>query len=396
MRQYSALTWTFFALGIGLVAYAWLTPPQPYTEARTIGTRVSEFKELMRRFQEIARDKNASYAFAVLLRAKLAPNTDLHLLGHAIGDVMYEQKGVDGIAECTQELRNACSHAVVIGALNEFGTEALPMIRDACKKAPGGAGAYTMCFHGLGHGVFAYYSYSLPETVEFCRSTGTAEYENEEFSQCVSGAVMELMGGGGHDREAWLQAREKYLDPTQPLRPCDTALIPEETKALCFIYLTPRFFELAGANLGRPDPALFPKAFSFCEAIPASDMLLRDACYGGFGKEFIVLAGERDIRNVARYTDTAFQKTLSWCALAGSQEGEDACIGDAVASVFWGGENNPDGAFRFCALVSTEKSSACYGRLASDIRAYVEETERQNTLCARIPEALRGTCEASI
>lgn len=396
MPKYGALTWAVFALGMGFIVYAFFAPPQPYEEARFIGAHVSGFNELLSRFQNLAREKGAEYAFEVLLRASLPPHTDLHLLGHGVGDVLYEQNGVKGIAKCTQDFRNACSHSLVIGALGEFGTEALPQIREACTRAPGGGGAYAMCFHGLGHGVFAYFDYLFPETVEFCKSTGTAEAGYQEFSQCVSGAVMELMGGGGHNRDAWIASREMYLDDMHPLHPCDTRVIPDETKALCLIYLTPRLFELAGADLARPNPATFPKAFSFCESLPENSYHLRSACYGGFGKEFVVLAGERDIRNVSDYSDDAFKTAISWCALAGNVLGERACLGDAVASIFWGGENNPDGAFRFCALVDEEHAAACYERLATDIQAYVRDDSMRETLCMRLPKGAQSVCSPSL
>lgn len=383
-----------FILGIlscAAVFFSFFSP----SEGREIFESNGEqaFQEISEQYKTLARERGAKHAFEILLQAKTPPNIDMHLLGHEIGNILYEQEGVEGIANCTQDFRNACSHAVVIGALNEFGTDALPMIRDACKKAPGGSGAYTMCFHGLGHGVFAYYSYSLPETVEFCRSTGTVNYQNEEFSQCVSGAVMELMGGGGHDREAWLLAREKYLDAVHPLRPCDTALIPEETKGLCFIYLTPRLFELAGANLGNPEPTLFPKAFSFCDELSEDYVRLREACFGGFGKEFIVLAGERDIRNVASYSDKAFRRALVWCTLSGISKAEEACVADALSSIFWGGENDPDSAFRFCSLVDEGKvRSACFARLSRDIAHYISSNSLRQELCGRLSTEFQISC----
>ncbi len=166
-----------------------------YSEATAIGVGVEDFTQLSDRFQNLAKEKGALYAYEVLRRAVLPPGTYVHLLGHTVGDELYKQKGVSGIADCTQEFRNACSHTIVIGALNEFGSEkALSLIHEACKKAPGGSGAYTMCHHGLGHGVFAYYGYDLTKTDAFCKKTGTAAYHNREYVECMGGAIMELMG----------------------------------------------------------------------------------------------------------------------------------------------------------------------------------------------------------
>ena len=367
----------------------------PYAEAETIGQGVANFKELSDRFAALAQKKGGVYAYDVLRQASLPPNTDLHLLGHAVGDILYAQKGVAGIADCTQDFRNACSHAVVIGALNEFGPSdsTLKKIDDACKQAPGGSGAYTMCYHGLGHGVFAYFGYDLQKTDGFCKRMGTAQYHDEQYTQCVGGAIMELMGGGGHDHDAWLAARQKYLT-SDPLAPCDSALITQAAKGFCYIYITPQLFEAAGAKLARPDPITFPKAFSFCDAIPTSKQSNRDACFGGFGKEFIPLAGDRDIRKVATFSDQAYATAAQWCDLAAPQDGKESCIAQEVESVFWGGENDPAASFRFCSVAPFALQSACYKRIALSIKRYLPEASQQQW-CDKLAPEYEDGCQPS-
>jgi hypothetical protein len=308
---------------------------------------------------------------------------------------LYSQKGVDGIMVCTQDFRNACSHSIVIGALNEFGEPALSMIRDACKKAPGGSGAYTMCYHGLGHGVFAFFSYEIPQTVEFCRKTGTPEYGNREYTECVGGMIMELMGGGGHDLNAWVASRQKYLDPLEPLAPCMGTLIPEDAKQVCLTYLTPRLWELAGINMGTPQPNMFAAAFEYCDAIPRSQLVLRDACYGGFGKEFLPLTVNRDIRDDVQYSDAQLRTVIEWCGFAGTEDGVRACVVDAVASAFWGGEKDPQTAFRLCKEASgAGLGESCYRALARNIGTYTNGS-RQEDLCSQIPTEFRDRCSES-
>lgn len=362
------------------------------SEAATIGKDVHDFKELSKRFESLADEKGGEYAFYILGIAQLPPNTDLHLLGHVVGDKLYEQSGVDGIAICTQDFRNACSHSIVIGALNDFGSAALPMIRDACKSAPGGPGAYTMCFHGLGHGVLAYYGYSMPETIEYCKQTGTPEYMQREYIECVGGSIMEIIGGGGHDPDVWARQRAKYLSPDDATGLCLGTLMPDDVREICLVYITPYLFEAAGLNLGNPNPAGFPKAFSYCDAIPKDDTALKRACYGGFGKEFVPMAGSRDIRKVDAFNDNQFSRAISWCRMSGNDEGTAYCISEAVGSVFWGGENNPEASFRFCGLVqSGNERDACYERLAGDIQSYVMGPKRSQ-LCSRVPEKQRILC----
>jgi hypothetical protein len=377
--------------GWALVAYIVL-PTSPYAEARSIGTNVRDFAELSERFRSLADERGAVYAFEVLRRAALPPDTDLHLLGHVVGDELYLQQGPGGIAVCTQDFRNACSHTIVIGTLNEFGASdaTVEMIRDACTEAPGGSGAYTMCFHGLGHGVFAYFEYDIPHAVDFCRQLGTAEYGTQEYTQCVGGMIMELMGGGGHDPEEWERANARYLDPHDPLAPCDGPLIPDDAKNFCYIYLTPHLFDVAGADRARPDPLVFPKAFSLCDDI--GDVSLRRVCWGSFGKEFVPLAGLRDIRQVDQFSDDEFGLAISWCMLAPQEKAKEACIEQALSSVFWGGENDPNASFRFCALVDEgPMRDSCYRELARNIASYIQGEQRKG-LCARVPESMQEQC----
>ena len=299
-----------------------------YPEVQDVAAKASawSFADLSSYFRVLAQEKGAVYAYKVLGVAKLPPNIDLHLLAHEVGDVLYTQEGIDGIKECTSDFRNACSHSIVIGALQDFGTgkATIPKIQAACKLAPGGPGAYTMCFHGLGHGVFAYFGYDMQKAVAFCKRLGTREYGNQEFTQCVGGMIMELVDGGGHDHERWLVANKKYLDPHDPLAPCDGKLIPQEAKSFCYSYLTPHLFQVAGADLGHPDPATFPAAFKMCD--PITDTNLKYVCYGSFGKEFIPLAGARDIRRVDAFSDEEYKTAIDWCMLAPYDEAREACI----------------------------------------------------------------------
>ena len=368
------------------------TALQSYPETKELAAKQWTFNELSDYFTALAEKQGAVYAYQVLKVATLPSGIDMHLMGHVVGEVLYTQEGISGIEECTQDFRNACSHTIVIGALQDFGTgdDTVAKIQAACEKAPGGLGAYTMCYHGLGHGVFAYFGYSIPQTVAMCQRFGTVAHGNQEYPQCVGGMTMELVGGGGHDPELWAVAHEKYLDPGDPLAPCDGPLIPDVTKSFCYTYLTPHLFGAAGTNLGNPDPATFSKAFSFCTTI--SDQALRGVCYGGFGKEFIPLAGARDIRNVDSFSDEVYQTAIEWCLKGPGVEAQDACIGQALSSVYWGGENDPNASFRFCSLVEDgHAQDACYRSLAGYVASYSTGAARTK-LCERLPEADVATC----
>ena len=58
----------------------------------------ADFAEIFKYFEQLAKQKGAEYAFAALAKAPLPPNTDLHLLGHVVGDELYKQQGLRGIS----------------------------------------------------------------------------------------------------------------------------------------------------------------------------------------------------------------------------------------------------------------------------------------------------------
>lgn len=365
-----------------------------FAEAATIANGSSSFEDLAGRFETLAHEKGGVYAFDVLKHAAIPPNTDMHLLAHRVGDILYKQKGIDGIQYCTQDFRNACSHTIVVGALADFGESALPQIKAACQKAPGGPGAYTMCYHGLGHGVLAYYGYSIPETVALCNKTGTKEYNFRESIECIGGAVMELQGGGGHDRDAWLLAQKKYLgSKSKPLALCLGPLVPEAAKAQCITYLTAELLKAAGMDMGNPDPAFYAKAFALCKTVPLAQADLRNVCYGSFGKEFVAIAASRDIRRVDALADEKYETIVDWCMLAEPLSGKKACVKDVVVSLFWGGENDPAASFRVCSLAKEDSVRAsCYEGLAKNISQYVREPSARTELCNKLPEHARHLC----
>ncbi|NQV92955.1 hypothetical protein HQ403_00475 [Candidatus Kaiserbacteria bacterium] len=351
------------------------------------------FKELSVYFEDLAKEKGASYAFDVLGRVELPQNIDLHLLGHIVGDQLYIQEGIDGIKKCSQDFRNACSHSVVIGALIENGEGILPEVKNACHGAPGGVGAYTMCFHGFGHGVLAYNDYTLPDAVEFCKKVGTEEFYNREYVECVGGAVMEMIAGV-HDRATWEEKSHIYFKESDPLYPCSADFIDDEVRGICYTYLTPHLFEAVGANLGKPTAYDFDKAFKLCSVLPEKDTLSRNACYGGFGKEFVVLAQNRDIRKIESMNEEQLRKVFSWCLLADTKEGVTQCMFSAVQSLYWGGENDPGAVTRFCSLI--EESSyqgACFGEIIGAMSTYVNDSVYREEYCKKIPFQYRNQCK---
>lgn len=356
------------------------------------------FKEIATYFQNLAKEKGGAYAFEILKVAQIPLNIDMHLLAHTVGDILYKEKGVDGIAVCTHDFRNACSHSIVIGLFFEQDEDALGVIAKACRNAPGGSGAYTMCFHGLGHGVLAYAGYDLEKAVELCKKTGTPLYQNQEAYQCISGSIMEIINGV-HDRELWEERHNLYFKVDDPLYPCSASFIPDGARHLCYLYLTPHLFGVVGADVGFPSPNDFEKAFTFCDKIPIDEFGNRDACYGGFGKEFVVLAAGRDIRTstLEQVSDKQLRQSYEWCLLADSKEGTAACVLHATNSLYWGGENDRSLAIRFCSVIDeVYYQRSCFMNLIGNVSFYIQEQTYKKEFCEEIPLVYREECHAKL
>lgn len=364
-----------------------------YPEASYLKGKNLSFKELSGYFKDLATKKGAVYAFEVLKIAQLAPQTDFHLLGHVVGDVLYKQKGVEGITVCTQDFRNACSHSIVIGIFSDKGEEGLSEITDACKKAPGGTGAYTMCFHGLGHGILASTGYDFAKTVSLCKKTAPSSSQSE-YVECFGGAVMEIISGGFHDRHIWASKRLEYLDLQNPLGLCYRDFVDNLGREICMTYITPYLWEAVGANLGNLKDTDFEKSFAICNSIESSQKVERDACFGGFGKEFVSLSLGRDIRKIENMSGSQFSQVYNSCRLAKIKEGTASCIISAVNAIYWGGENKKEASIGFCSTIpDTYFKNTCFINLTS-AALYFNRGNDKNIInfCNSLPSNYKNDC----
>lgn len=371
----------------------------PLPEAQAFSGKSPSFGEVKDYLLNLSQKKGSLYTYQVLRVMELPPNMDFHLLGHIVSDQIYKEKGINGMSACTDDFRNACSHAIVVGIFSDKGVEALPLITEACRKAPGGSGAYTMCFHGLGHGILSFYGYKMEEAVGVCKKSGAAPFPNAEATQCISGAVMEIITGGDHDKAVWRVMHQRYLkDNPSPISLCRSSFMPREAAPLCYTYLTPYLFIAAGANLGNPEQVYFKKAFSFCEEVPTSDPVNREACFGGFGKEFVPLAQSRDIRKIDQMTETQLKTVYNWCQETPLKEGVLACLTHGLSSLYWGGENDPAAAIKLCQVISDpDLKNSCFRNLISMVFYFQRNSvSAKANFCSRLPDSHRAQCEASL
>ena len=352
------------------------------------------FPEISRYLRDLAKAKGAPYAYEVLIRMPSVPGVDMHLVGHVVGEELYKQFGLAGMAYCTPDLRNACSHSVVIGALLEHGPGILKDVAAVCRKAPGGGGAYNMCYHGLGHGVLAYTDYELDQAIPLCKRAGeSAGNKANEYQECVGGTIME-MTGGVHDPALRAEKAKKFFKQNDPLYPCDADFMPADARSFCYTYLTPHLIEAAGGNLGSPQPEDFRIGMTYCNTLTEKND--RRACFGGFGKEFPVILAARDVRGVTTLSDEKMRMMHAWCALAPADDGRRDCSFQVVASLYWGGENDFPAAVRYCGSVGNEGDKKdCFDRLIDMARYFRgRDSGYMKKFCASLPSSYSSSCAA--
>jgi hypothetical protein len=205
---------------------------------------------------------------------------------------------------------------------------------------------------------------------------------------------MEMLSGV-HDQEVWLEKANMYLSDSNPLKLCQSPYMPEEVRPICYTYITPEMFKVAGVNLGNPDSSDYGKAFRYCDGVTGEED--QRACYGGFGKEFVVLAQERDIRSVEKITDAQLENIIFWCQSTDVEIGVSACLHDALNSLYWGGENEFETAVRFCELIGdTELQNTCFDNQIANVKNYRSERDYRERFCSVVPEIETEKCKSEL
>ena len=170
--------------------------------------------------------------------------------------------------------------------------------------------------------------------------------------------------------------------------------MPDEAKYFCYTYITPFIFDAAGMTRGQADASVFEKSFTYCAAVPEEEN--RHVCYAGMGKEFVVLAQNRDIRRIDQMNDEQLQKVIGWCDLAYNEEGVQACLNEAQNSLYWGGENDYGVSVRYCGLLEGSKATGCYENFFENVSFYESSAETKKEICTAIPEVYQSECIATL
>ncbi len=144
---------------------------------------------------------------------------------------------------------------------------------------------------------------------------------------------------------------------------------------------------------GPPSDDTIKRAFSLCSQIDLNEGYSRENCYGGFGKEFAVLAKDRDIRKMDQLSEQEINQIYSWCDLADNQRGKKSCIKFAMNSIYWGGENSGHGAISFCNQAkNVDYKQYCFTELIGSVSFYNDSPSYRKEFCTEIPLEMQALC----
>jgi hypothetical protein len=218
------------------------------------------------------------------------------------------------------------------------------------------------CMHGLGHGLMAWSSYELPETLEYCN---LIDADNSKAS-CRTGAFMENIIGSLQDSP---EARaighvSKYISD-DPQYPCN--IVKDAYKADCYFLQTDRMYQLGHT---------FQSIVDGCNAAPKQ---YQYTCFASMG------------RSVSGNLRGRPQEALAACMLVADHNNRVQCITAIGQDQLW----DPSGqqaALSFCGMVKPEDGQIECERAIIFHAQSVLNSDQLKNFCSQILPELQAEC----
>lgn len=301
----------------------------------------------------------------VLITAADRARIDCHNRAHQFGRMSYETFGDEVLKLNIPECHSGFYHGAIEAYFKKNGTDRLAdKLSFIC---PSGLNAFFMhqCRHGLGHGLMAWSSYDLPETLDYCSLIG----DDGGKSSCRTGVFMENIVGSLTDSP---EARAlghftKYLSD-DPQYPC--SIVKDEYKKDCYFLQTDRMYWLSKTG--------FQGVVDACMNAPEQ---YHYVCFASMG------------RTVGGIDRGRPEQAVKDCQLIPTHSDRVECI-MAVAKDYLWDPSGQEGGLAFCALVPPEDGMIeCYRGLSEHARA-VLSPDQLAQFCTRVPSELHTECLA--
>ena len=301
-------------------------------------------------------------AATVKLLSDTAPSLGIncHQRAHTLGRMAYDLFGAAAFSLSGHECQSGGYHGATEAFFRDHGT--LNLHEDIALVCGESLNPFFrhQCVHGVGHGLMAWTTYELLDSLAFCDGLGSSQDQRS----CYSGVFMENVVGGlsgsmGHTTE--------YLSD-DPHFPCD--VVDDKHVADCYFYQTSHMVALFGVD--------FEKVANTCAEAPKGAQWL---CFQSMG---------RDVGGTYRGQPA---ESIRACAFSPNAEHRLNCLDGAVQDSFWdaGGADN---ALAFCALLEahTEKSR-CYGTIIARAHDIYRTAFAFQAFCARVEDGYKAGCE---
>lgn len=224
---------------------------------------------------------------------------DQHLAGHIIGELLFEQRGVDSLIICDNSSGFSCFHGFFTAAINKLGPSGAKKLYAVCIKQYGSGG--TGCQHGIGHGILEFFGYSkLSQALSICEELPSPH----PLLGCVSGVFMDYnFPTIIHETETSTTLRS--VDQFNLNHPCD--IVEQKFQPSCY-------FELI-AWLVKALPFEPQKIISLCDKLKFEAN--RKSCFLGLGFNLLI-----DYKNA----DKSFQT----CQTIEDKNSQISCLAGAT------------------------------------------------------------------
>ena len=286
-------------------------------------------------------------------------NVDCHQRAHEAGRMAYELFGALAFSLAGHECHAGGYHGATEALFRDRGTTNLHSdVGVLCGNTPNRFFRH-QCVHGVGHGLMAWTSYELIDTLELCDRLD----DGTDKRSCYSGAFMENIVGGlagtmGHFTD--------YLsdDPHFPCNILDERYVPS-----CYFYQSSRMVQLSGGD--------FEQVAADCAAAPSTSHYV---CFQSMG---------RDVGGATRGNP---ELAIKLCSHASDAANRVHCLAGAVQDSFWDA-SGADDALKLCSLLDgAEGQRRCYTTIVSRALQIYESTADRESFCGQIPEAHRAGC----
>ena len=282
-----------------------------------------------------------------------------HQRAHEAGRMAYELFGAFAFSLAGHECHAGAYHGATEALFRDRGTINLHSdVSVLCGNSPNSFFRH-QCVHGVGHGLMAWTSYELLDTLELC---GKLEDSTDQRS-CYSGAFMENIVGGlagtmGHYTE---------FVSADPHFPCN--ILEEKYVPSCYFYQSSRMVQLFGGD--------FAKVAAACAAAPRTSHYV---CFQSMG---------RDVGGATRGNPA---RAIELCSVTKESPDRLDCLSGAVQDSFWDA-GGADDALEFCALLEQDEAKTrCYATVIPRAHQIYQSPAEVRTFCATIPDGYRSGC----